>query len=116
LAVALVGALLYVGFHPGSGFAHGKGRFIGCLMEKFADELALSTQQKEQLMQIAEEVRDKHQEMRTLHAAAKKEVIGELRNQEIDIEMDLAGKKESDIGKKRKNSGQTTLHHSHLWG
>ncbi len=86
LAVVLVGALLYVGFHPGSGFAHGNGRFFGCLMEKFADELALSTEQKEQLMQIAEEVRGKHQEMRSLHAAAKKEVIGELRNQEIDRE------------------------------
>ena len=116
LAVLLVGTLLYAGFHPRSGFAHGNGRFIGCVVEKFADKLELSTEQKEQLMQIAEEVRGKHQEMRTLHAAAKKEVIGELRNQEIDIEMDLAGKKESDIGKKRKKSGQTTLHHSHLWG
>ena len=82
LAVVLVGAFVYAGFHPSSSFTH--GRFTGCMVEKFADKLELSTQQKEELVQIVEEVRSKHQEMRPLHAEAKKEMIGELRNPEID--------------------------------
>ena len=82
LAVVLVGAFGYAGFHPKSGFTH--GRFTGCMVDRFADKLELSTQQKEEFIQIFEAVRNKHQEMHPLHAEVKKELIGELRNQEID--------------------------------
>ena len=86
LAVVLVGAFVYAGFHPSNSFTHENGRFTGCMVEKFADILELSTQQKKELVQIVEEVRSKHQEMRPLHAEVKKEMIDELRNQEIDRE------------------------------
>ena len=86
LAVVVVGALLFAGFYPKISFAHGNGEFVGCMAEKFADELDLSTEQREQLEQIVEEVRSKHQEMHTLHAAEKKDLIEELRSQEIDRE------------------------------
>ena len=86
LAVVVVGALLYAGFYPGTSFAYGNGRFVGCMVDKFADDLELNTQQREQLMQIVEEVRSKHQEMHSLHAAEKNGLIEELRSQEIDRE------------------------------
>lgn len=84
LAVVVVGALLYAGFYPKSSFAHGNGGFVGCMIEKFADDLELNTQQREQLVQIVEAVKSKHQEMHALHAAEKKDLIVELRSQEID--------------------------------
>ena len=86
LAVVVVGALLYAGFYPKSSFAHGNGGFVGCMVEKFADELELNTEQSEQLMQIVEEVRSKRQEMHALHDTEKNELIEELRSQEIDRE------------------------------
>ena len=82
VVVFLVGAFGFAGFHPRSSFTH--GGFTGCLMEKFADKLELNTQQKDELMQIVEEVKGKHQEMHPLRADIKKEIISELRNQEID--------------------------------
>ena len=86
LAVVVVGALLFAGFYSKSSFAHGNGGFVGCLVEKFADDLELDTQQREQLTQIVEAVKSKHQEMHSLHAAEKKDLIEELRSQEIDRE------------------------------
>jgi Spy/CpxP family protein refolding chaperone len=82
LVAVLVGAIGFAGYHPGSSFTH--GRFTNCLMEKFADKLELNNQQKDELTQIVEEVKGKHQEMHPMRAGIKKEIISELRNQEID--------------------------------
>ncbi len=85
-AVVLVGGLLFAGFHARNSFAHGGGRFMGCMVDKFADKLDLRVDQKEQLMQITEEVKSKHQEMRSLKEATKAEMFGELRKETIDKE------------------------------
>lgn len=86
VAVVLVGAVLFAGFHARSSFAHGGSGFIGCMVDKFADKLELRADQREKLMQMAEEVKSKHQEMHSLHLAARQEVISELRKETIDKE------------------------------
>ena len=57
LVAVLIGAVGFAGFHPRSSFTH--GRFTDCLMEQFADKLELNTQQKDELVQIFEEVKNK---------------------------------------------------------
>lgn len=87
VAVVLVGGLLFAGFHVRNSFAHGNGRFVDCIVDKVADKLDLDAGQKERLTQIAEELGTKRKEMKVLHAAAKEEMLDELRKDSIDREV-----------------------------
>lgn len=84
LAVVLVGAGIVFSFHPRSGFAHGSGRFMDCMVDKFADTLELESDQRTQLMQMAEVVKSKRQEIHSLHQGTRQEVISEIRKVSID--------------------------------
>lgn len=86
VTVVLVGGLLFAGFHTRNSFAHSGDRFTGCMVDKFSNKLDLKADQKEQLKQIAEELKSKHQEMRALKEATKEEMFGELRKETIDRE------------------------------
>jgi protein CpxP len=85
-AIVLVGAFLFAGFHARSSFAHGGGRFMGCMVDKIADKLDLTPAQRDQVDQIAEELRSRHKENRSLHMAAKAAMMEELRKPSMDRE------------------------------
>ena len=84
VVVVLAGVALLAGFHARSGFAHGGGMFMDCVVDKFADRLELKADQRDLLMQMALEVKDRHQEMHSFRLAAREEMLGELRKEAID--------------------------------
>ena len=57
---------------------------MDCMVERFADKLDLTADQREQFTLMAEEAKRKHGEMYSLRMATRAEVMGELRKETID--------------------------------